>query len=77
MMERATVKARVVDLAEIRRDAERRGISLSDALGELVGTRAAQLRAERPKPRFGVFNADFSVAEAEQVENPAARPFRT
>lgn len=71
MMERATAKARDVDLAEIKRDAEARGIPLSEALGELIGQKAAELRSQRPKPKLGLFSAEFSAAQAEVEDEDA------
>ncbi len=66
------------DLAVIANDARLRGISLSRALGELVASRAEELRRQR-RPRVAMFSVDFSIADAmdREDENPAAQPFRS
>ena len=75
---RTTVAAQDDDLAVIASDARLRGISLGRALGELVASRAEELRQLR-RPRVALFNVDFSIAEAmeREDENPAAQPFRS
>lgn len=77
---RATVTAQSDDLAVLADDARRRDISLSTALGELVLTRAAQLRQQR-RPRLGTFRSGSTVGIAALMESnpdaPAAQPFRS
>jgi len=75
---RTTVAAQDDDLAVIANDAHLRGISLGRALGELVASRAEELRRRR-RPRVAMFSVDFSIAEAmdSEDENPAAQPFRS
>ncbi|MGH2858347.1 MAG: hypothetical protein ACRDMJ_12805 [Solirubrobacteraceae bacterium] len=78
MVRRTTVKAQDSDLAVIAQDARARGISLGDALGELVEERASELRAARPGRRYGTFGASASVADLEQQaeDEPAATEYR-
>lgn len=69
------------DLSVLRREAERRGVSLAKLLGEAVAEKAAELERERPRPRGGVFDSGTSVGIAEEMErDPHAlhrRPFRS
>jgi len=73
---RATVTAADDDLAVVADEARERGISLSRMLGELVAERAQELRRQR-RPRLATFHTEFSIADAMEAENPAARPFHS
>jgi predicted nucleic acid-binding protein len=59
------------DLEVIATDARLRGIALSQALGELVAERAAQLRLRHC--RVALFSVAFSIADAMESEADLAR----
>ena len=80
MVRRTTVAAQDDDLAVITGDARLRGISLGRALGELVASRAEELRQQR-RPRLGTFRSGSTVGIAALMESnpdaPAVQPFRS
>jgi hypothetical protein len=68
--------ARAEDLDLLAREARARGLSLGRMLGELVATRAEELR-QTSRPRLGTFRAEASIAALAEVEEPAARAYRS
>ena len=69
------------DLAVIASDARLRGISLGRALGELVASRAEELRQHR-RPRVGAVQIRIDVGHRRGAWTatpmpPAAQPFRS
>lgn len=73
---RTTVVAREEDLALLAHEARTRGLSLGRMLGKVVAERADELRQGR-RPRLATFRADVSIATASELEQPAARDFRS
>jgi hypothetical protein len=73
---RTTVVAREEDLATLAHEARTRGLSLGRMLGEIVATRADELRQDR-RPRLATFGAHASIAKDAGKEGPETRPFRT
>jgi hypothetical protein len=73
---RTTVVAREEDLATIAHEARTRGLPLGRLLGEIVATRADELRRDR-RPRLATFRADASIAKDAESEGPQARSFRS
>lgn len=61
--QRTTVTAEADDLAVLRAEARRRGVSLAVVLREAVARRAAELRAGQ-RPRFGVGHGDAGLAQS-------------
>ncbi len=77
-LSRATVAARNEDLAVLREEAARRGVTLSVVLSEAV-TQAADALREQRRPRFGLGRSGVGAARAssaspdEPVESAAYR----
>lgn len=63
MIERTTVAADADDLALLRDEAKRRGVTLSVVLREAVSMQAATLRA-RHRPRIGLGRSGVGAARA-------------
>lgn len=61
--DRTTLSADREDLELLRREAERRDISLSQVLRELVAAEADRLRSQR-RPRFGIGRSKTGAAQA-------------
>jgi hypothetical protein len=55
MIRRTTLAAESSDLEVFEIEARKRRVSLTLILREVVAEAAAQRRAQRPKPRFGIF----------------------
>lgn len=68
MNERTTVTADAEDLAVLRDEARRRGVSLSTVLREAVSHQAAALRRRR-RPRTGIGHSGLGAARA-AAEHP-------
>lgn len=69
--ERTTVAAEAADLALLREEAQRRGVSLTTVLAEAVAAAAAQLRETR-RPRVGLGRSGIGAARlaAERPDEP-------
>lgn len=63
MDERTTVTADADDLAVLRDEARRRGVSLSSILRQAVSQQAAAVRARR-RPRIGIGHSGSGAARA-------------
>lgn len=80
VIERTTLAADAEDLALLRREAERRRVSLAALLREIVAHEADALRAARPKPRFGFVSSGVglsTLADESPDEPYEAHPFRS
>jgi hypothetical protein len=80
MIQRTTVSADEQDLAILREEARRRGVSLATVLREVVAEAAARRRAGRPRPRLGIFaGTGEAVSERIGIEEdaPAAGRLRS
>lgn len=79
MQERTTVTADADDLAVLREEARRRGVSLSAVLAEAAAARAREVRSAR-RPRTGVGRSGAGSVTREAAERPdepaAAHPPR-
>lgn len=66
------------DLAVLRREAHKRGVTLSQVLREAVEHEAQRLRKDA-KPRFGVVRGDGQATRtiADDEHAPARRPGRS
>lgn len=75
---RTTVPAESDDLAILKLEARRRGVSLGALLKEMVGREAAAIRSSH-RPRTGVVNRPVSIAAAMSEDSDAAlrADFRT
>lgn len=71
MIERTTVTAESDDLAVLRDEARRRGVSLSTVLREAVSAHASALRRRR-RPRVGIGHSGVgaAAAAAERPDEP-------
>ncbi len=69
-IQRTTLPAESDDLAILKHEARRRGVSLGALLKEMVEREAAAIRSSH-RPRTGVVNRPVSVAAA-MVEDPEA-----
>jgi hypothetical protein len=78
-IQRTTLAAETDDLALLKEEARRRGVSLAQVLRELVAREAATIRRGR-RPSFG-FVTSGGTSAAEQSwrdeDAPVSRPFRT
>lgn len=73
-MVRTTVAADESDLARLRQEATRRGVTLSVVLAEAVAAAAAALRETR-RPRFGL--GASGVGAAAQAQAHPQEPYET
>ena len=79
-MRRTTLAAEADDIGLLELEARRRHVSLAVVLREVVAEAAAIRRAQRPKPRVGVFAGSQSVTGAmtsDDEEAPARGRLRS
>lgn len=78
MMHRTTITATPDDLATLKAEARRRGLSLAAYMCEVVAGKASEIRATRV-PRFGLGRSGqgTSTESVEDEDSPVATPFRT